>query len=39
MIDIFEFGSPVDPWNIRDIYKPEFDKVKVLDLKWREVRL
>jgi hypothetical protein len=30
--DIFEFGSPVDPWDIQDIYKPEFDKVKVLDL-------
>ena len=30
--DIFEFGSPVDPWNVQDIYKPEFDKVKVLDL-------
>ena len=30
--DIFEFGSPVDPWNVQDKYKPEFDKVKVLDL-------
>ena len=30
--DIFEFGSPVDPWNVQEIYKPEFDKVKVLDL-------
>jgi len=30
--DIFEFGSPVDPWDIQEIYKPEFDKVKVLDL-------
>jgi len=30
--DIFEFGSPVDPWEVQDIYKPEFDKVKVLDL-------
>ena len=30
--DIFEFGSPVDPWDIQDKYKPEFDKVKVLDL-------
>ena len=30
--DIFEFGSPVDPWEIQEEYKPEFDKVKVLDL-------
>lgn len=30
--DIFEFGSPVDPWDVQEIYKPEFDKVKVLDL-------
>jgi hypothetical protein len=30
--DIFEFGSPVNPWDVQDIYKPEFDKVKVLDL-------
>lgn len=30
--DIFEFGSPVDPWEVQEIYKPEFDKVKVLDL-------
>lgn len=30
--DIFEFGSPVDPWEVQDKYKPEFDKVKVLDL-------
>jgi len=30
--DIFEFGSPVDPWEVQEMYKPEFDKVKVLDL-------
>jgi len=30
--DIFEFGSPVNPWDVQEIYKPEFDKVKVLDL-------
>lgn len=30
--DIFEFGSPVDPWEVQEEYKPEFDKVKVLDL-------
>lgn len=33
--DIFEFGSPVDPWEVQDEYKPEFDKVKVLDLELR----
>ena len=30
--DILEFGSPVDPWDVQEEYKPEFDKVKVLDL-------
>lgn len=30
--DIFEFSSPINPWNVQDNYKPEFDKVKVLDL-------
>ena len=30
--DILEFSSPIDPWNVQDEYKPEFDKVKVLDL-------
>ena len=34
--DIFEFGSPVDPWNVQDVYKPEFDKVKVLDLELKK---
>jgi len=34
--DIFEFGSPVDPWDIQEVYKPEFDKVKVLDLELRK---
>lgn len=33
--DIFEFGSPVDPWEVQEEYKPEFDKVKVLDLELR----
>tara|TARA_B100000900_G_scaffold398386_1_gene399690 strand:- start:3362 stop:4252 length:891 start_codon:yes stop_codon:yes gene_type:complete len=30
--DILEFSSPIDPWNVQDEYKPEFDKVKVLNL-------
>ena len=30
--DIFEFSSPINPWDVNDIHKPEFDKVKVLDL-------
>lgn len=33
--DIFEFGSSVDPWDVQDEYKPEFDKVKSLDLEMR----
>lgn len=30
--DIFEFSSPINPWDVQEKYKPEFDKVKVLDL-------
>jgi flagellar assembly factor FliW len=30
--DIFEFSSPINPWEVQEKYKPEFDKVKVLDL-------
>jgi len=30
--DNFEFRSPVNPWNIQNEYKADFDKVKVLDL-------
>lgn len=30
--DIFEFGSPIDPWNVQDEYKPEFSKAKTLNL-------
>ena len=30
--DIFEFGSPIDPWNVQDRFKPEFSKAKTLNL-------
>ena len=30
--DNFEFRSPVNVWNIQEEYKPDFDKVKVLDI-------
>ena len=30
--DIFEFSSPINPWDVQDKYKPEYDKVEVLDL-------
>ena len=30
--DNFEFRSPINPWNIQNEYKADFDKVKVLDL-------
>ena len=30
--DIFEFSSPINPWEVQEKFKPEFDKVKVLDL-------
>lgn len=28
----FEFRSPINPWNIQSQYKPDFDKVKCLDV-------
>ena len=30
--DNFEFRSQVNPWNVQNEYKADFDKVKVLDL-------
>ena len=30
--DNFEFRSPVNPWDVQDEYRADFDKVKVLDL-------
>ena len=30
--DNFEFRTPVNPWNIQQEYKPDFDKVKCLEL-------
>lgn len=31
--DNFEFKSSVDPWNVDDKYKADFDKIKCLELK------
>lgn len=28
----FEFKSPINPWNIQNEYKPDFDKIKCLEL-------
>ena len=28
----FEFKSPVNPWNVQSEYKPDFDKIKCLEL-------
>ena len=28
----FEFRSPVNPWNAQDQYKPDFDKIKSLEM-------
>lgn len=28
----FEFRSPVNPWNVQNEYKPDFDKVKCLEI-------
>ena len=30
--DIFEFSSPIDPWDVQDEFKPEFSKAKTLNL-------
>ena len=31
--DNFEFRSPVNPWNVQEIYKADFDKVKCLEVR------
>ena len=36
--DIFEFSSPINPWEVQEKFKPEFDKVKVLDLHLKRVK-
>ena len=28
----FEFSSPINPWNVQHQYKPDFDKIKCLEL-------
>lgn len=32
----FEFRSPVDPWDVQQQYKPDFDKVKCLEVNLKE---
>ena len=31
----FEFSSPINPWNVQHQYKPDFDKIKCLELTLR----
>ena len=28
----FEFRSPINPWNVKEEYKPDFDKIKCLEI-------
>jgi hypothetical protein len=37
--DNFEFRSPVNPWQIQEKYKPDFDKIKCLDLELDQGKL
>ena len=30
--DNFEFRSAINPWNVQEQYKPEFEKIKFLDI-------
>ena len=32
----FEFRSPVNPWDVQQQYKPDFDKIKCLEVNLRE---
>jgi hypothetical protein len=32
----FEFRSPVNPWNVQQQYKPDFDKIKCLEVNLNE---
>ena len=32
----FEFRSPVNPWNVQQQYKPDFDKIKCLEVNLKE---
>jgi len=34
--DNFEFKSPIDPWNVQDTYKKDYDKIKSLDIVLKE---
>ena len=35
--DNFEFKSPIDPWNVQDTYKKDYDKIKSLDIVLKKV--
>jgi hypothetical protein len=37
--DNFEFRSPINPWQIQDKYKAEFDKIKCLDIELEKGKL
>jgi len=37
--DNFEFRSPVNPWQVQDQYKAEFDKIKCLDIELGQGKL
>lgn len=37
--DNFEFRSPINPWNVQDQYKIEFDKIKCLDIELTQGKL
>lgn len=34
--DNFEFRSPVNPWNVQFEYKPDFDKIKTMDVELKK---
>jgi len=34
--DNFEFNSPINPWNIQDEYKTEFNKVKFIEIELKK---
>tara|TARA_B100001063_G_C16777376_1_gene566761 strand:+ start:4059 stop:4934 length:876 start_codon:yes stop_codon:yes gene_type:complete len=34
--DDYEFSSPVNPWNVQDLYKNDFSKIKTLDIKLKK---
>lgn len=35
----FEFRSPINPWNVKEEYKPDFDKIKCLEINLKKGQL